>query len=113
MSRTVYRFEFAEGPDMKEVEETLVLSILAVGCLHGEPAVRLDAGYAVDPDRRVVAVDGTTDTGRAVTRVFAGLAIHEFGDDSFSVAQVLRPPPSSPAAASAQAEPDLVGAGTS
>ena len=28
-----------------EVEQTLALSILAVGCLQGEAAVRLDAGY--------------------------------------------------------------------
>jgi hypothetical protein len=105
----VYRFEFAEGPDMKEVEETLVLSILAVGCLHGEPAVRLDAGYAVDAERRVAAVDGTTPSGSAVARVFTGLAIHEFGDENFSIARVDAPLPASPAAASAPREEELAG----
>ena len=56
--RTVYRFEFVHRVDIDEVEQTLALSILAVGCLQGEAAVRLDAGYAIDRDRRVIVVDG-------------------------------------------------------
>jgi hypothetical protein len=109
MIRTVYRFEFTEGPDMKDVEETLLLSILAVGCLHGESAIRLDVGYAIDPERRVAAIDGTTPSGSAVARVFTGLSIHEFGDENFSIARVDAPLPASPAAASAQPEEELAG----
>ncbi len=108
MHRSVYRFTFAEGADMEEVEGTLILAILAVGCLCGEPAIRLDAGYAVDPERRTVAVDGTTETGRAVTRVFTGLAIHEYGDESFSVTRSDDPLPAAPRAASAHPEPACV-----
>jgi len=108
MHRSVYRFTFAEGTDMQEVEDTLILAILAVGCLCGEPAIRLDAGYAVDREQRIVAVDGTTETGRAVTRVFTGLAIHEYGDESFSVARSDDPLPTSPTAASARREPACV-----
>lgn len=85
--RTVYRFEFLHRVDIDEVEQTLALSILAVGCLQGEAAVRLDAGYAIDRDARVIVVDGDTETGRAVTRVFTGFCIHEFGDDAFSVSR--------------------------
>jgi hypothetical protein len=109
MPKPVYRFAFKEGTDMREVEDTLILSVLAVGCLHGESAIRLDAGYAIDSERRVVAVDGTTETGRAVTRVFTGLSIHEFGDETFSVVRVDGPLPASPAAASAQPEEELAG----
>lgn len=108
MHRSVYRFTFAEDADMEEVERTLILAILAVGCLCGETAIRLDAGYAVDPEHRLVAVDGTTETGRAVTRVFTGLAIHEYGDESFSVARSDDPLPASPVAASARREPACV-----
>ena len=85
--RTVYRFEFVHRVDIDEVEQTLALSILAVGCLQGEAAIRLDAGYAIDRDARVIIVDGDTETGRAVTRVFTGFCIHEFGDDAFSVSR--------------------------
>jgi len=82
--RTVYRFEFVHRVDIDEVEQTLALSILAVGCLQGEAAVRLDAGYAIDRVRRVIVVDSDTETGRAVTRVFTGFCIHEYGDDALS-----------------------------
>lgn len=109
MTRTVYRFEFTEGVDMKDVEETLLLSILAVGCLHGESAIRLEVGYAVNAERRTAAVDGTTPSGSAVARVFTGLAIHEFGDGNFSIARVNAPLPASPAAASAPVEDELAG----
>lgn len=95
----VYRFQFAEETDMEEVEKTLFLSILAVGFLHGEAAVRLDAGYAVDAEKRAVAVDAATETGRAVTRVFTGFCIHEFGDENFSIVRSGEPLPQAPAAA--------------
>lgn len=85
MTPTEYRFQFAEGIDAREVEQTLALSILAVGCLHGEAAVRADAAYAVDAARREVRVDGGTPTGHAVVRVFTGLCIHEYGERSFAV----------------------------
>lgn len=100
--RTVYRFEFVHRVDIDEVEQTLALSILAVGCLQGEAAVRLDVGYAIDCDRRVIVVDGDTETGRAVTRVFTGFCIHEFGDDAFSVN---RPVEKSPRGGAAAAPP--------
>lgn len=95
----VYRFQFADDTDMEEVEKTLFLSILAVGFLHGEAAVRLDAGYAVDAEKRVVAVDAATETGRAVTRVFTGFCILEYGDENFSIVRGGDPLPQSPAAA--------------
>lgn len=59
MTKTVYRFEFTDSVDMKDVEETLLLSILAVGYLHGESAIRLEVRYAVNAERRTAAVDGT------------------------------------------------------
>jgi len=95
----VYRFQFVDGTDMEEVEQTLFLSILAVGFLHGEPAVRLDAGYAVDAQKRAVALDSATETGRAVTRVFTGFCIHEFGDENFSIVRSGKALPEAPAAA--------------
>ena len=65
--RTVYRFEFVHRVDIDEVEQTLALSILAVGCLHGEAAV----GEAL----REVTPHGAGLSARAACRVGArGLA---------------------------------------
>jgi hypothetical protein len=85
----MYRFAFTTPADMAEIEKTLLMAVLAVSCLHGPAAVRLDAGYAVDHDRRLLLVDASTPVGRDVTRVFAGLCVHEYGDTSFRVEAVL------------------------
>jgi hypothetical protein len=105
MPRSVYRFTFAEDADMDEVERTLILAILAVGCLCGETAIRLDAGYAINADERVVVLDGSTDIGCAVARVFIGFCTREFGDDTFAVARADGPLPKRPTAATRPCEP--------
>lgn len=96
--RTVYRLAFKIPVDMEAVEETLLLAILAVGCLHGDAAVRLDAGYAIDQQARVVVIDASTDIGRAVARVFIGFCTREFGDDAFGVGRGDPPVPNPPIA---------------
>lgn len=85
--RSVYRIEFNPGTDMGSVEDTLLLAILAVGCQHGQAAVRLETGYAIDADAGVVVLDAEAPLGVAVARVFVGMCSHEFGDDSFRVAR--------------------------
>lgn len=86
--RSVYRLAFTIPVDMEAVEQTLLLAVLAVGCLHGESAVRLDAGYAIDAGGRVVVIDAGTQIGCAVARVFIGFCAREFGDDTFRVERV-------------------------
>ncbi len=83
--RSVYRIEFNPGTDMGSVEDTLLLAILSVGCLHGQAAVRLETGYAIDADAGVVVLDAEAPLGVAVARVFVGMCSHEYGDDSFRV----------------------------
>lgn len=102
--RAVYRLAFETPVDMEAVEETLLLAILAVGCLYGEAAVRLDAGYAIDADARVVVLDASTDIGRAVARVFIGFCTHEFGDGTFAVVRADGSLPKRPPAATRACE---------
>lgn len=97
--RTVYRLAFKIPVDMEAVEETLLLAILAVGCLYGDAAVRLDVGYAIDKDERVVVIDASTEMGRAVARIFIGFCTHEFGDDTFGVVRADGPVPKHPSTA--------------
>lgn len=102
--RSVYRITFTIPVDMEAVEETLLLAILAVSCLHGEAAVRLDAGYAINTRERVVVLDASTDIGIAVTRVFIGFCTREFGDEVFGVARASGPLPRQPTTSRAEAE---------
>ncbi len=83
--RSVFRIQFNDPTDMGAVEDTLSLAFLSVGCLHGEAAVRLEAGFAIDADERVVVLDADAPLALSVARVFVGLCSHEFGDDAFRV----------------------------
>jgi len=103
--RSVYRLAFTIPVDMETVEETLLLAVLAVGCLHGESAVRLDAGYGLDRDDRVVVIDAGTQIGCAVARVFIGFCTREFGDDTF---RVERAGGSAPTAPRSRSRPEAV-----
>lgn len=84
-ARRVYRFQFNEKTNIGEVEDMLLVSILAVGCEHGESAVRLETGYAVDADERLVTLDAGGPLAIAVARVFVGMCSHDFGADAFRV----------------------------
>ena len=83
--RSVYRILFNASTDMGAVEDTLMLAILSVGCLHGEAAVRLEAGYAINADERLVVLDAGGPLALSVARVFVGMCSHELGDDAFRV----------------------------
>lgn len=83
--RAVYRFAFADSTDMAKVEEVLLLAILAVGCLHGQAAVRLEVGYAIKAESRSVVLDAGSALANAVARVFVGFSAHEFGESAFQI----------------------------
>lgn len=84
-TRPLYQLAFTPGADMGAVERTLSLAILAVGCLHGEAAVRLEAGYAIDREKRMVVLEGNGPMATAVARVFVGMCAHAPSTSAFRV----------------------------
>lgn len=93
MTPNVYRFEFERSVPIEEAEMSLHLALFAVEGLFGQARVRLDASYHVDEPRSAIVVDGNTEVGAAVVRVFTSLLLHEFGGDSFSVRRAEPAPP--------------------
>jgi len=80
-----YRFKFEPGVSLTEAEQTLHLSLIAAAGLHGEAVVRLQAAYTVSEQERVVTVDGSTEVGATIAKIYAGLLLREFGADLFQV----------------------------
>lgn len=101
MNRQVFRFSFGELVSMQQVEETLLLSVMAVESLHGATAVRLGGSYALDLSRRVCVVDATAEVGQAICRIFTGLLSREIGDDAFQVTRARPRDAAHPVAAAA------------
>ena len=85
MSTEVHRFKFEQSIPLEEAEMTLHLASYAVEGLFGQARVRLDFSYFVDEPRGTIIVDGTTEVGAAVVRIFTGLVIREFGEEAFQV----------------------------
>ncbi len=91
MNPTAYRYRFEGRVPLQDVEETLLLGVLAAEGLHGAARVAMDCRYSLDKDRRACAVDATTDAGRDLARIFTSLLLHEFGPDAFRVEAVELP----------------------
>lgn len=96
MSQEIYRYTFGPKARMQNVEETLLLAVLAAESLHGQARVRLDASFCLNPEKRTVLIDASSAIGQDLCRIFTGFAIREFGETSFKVRHARK----SPAAAS-------------
>ncbi len=88
MNKGLYRYRFDEQLVLDEIEDTLVLALLAAEALHGEAQVRLDVGHHFDREQRACVIDAGTDAGRDVNRLFVGFLRREFGERAFRVERV-------------------------
>jgi len=80
-----YKYQFRDGLDGRDVEDTLLLAFLAAEGIFGESRVRMDGAYSTDREARTVTVDASTAVGQAVNAVFTVYALKEFGRDGFTV----------------------------
>ena len=85
MIREIYRYNFDSKVPIRDVEESLLLAVLAAESLHGRALVRLDASFSLDPKKRACVVDAATEVGQAIARIFTGFLGREFGEESFKV----------------------------
>lgn len=91
MTSETYEYAFGPQADMSQVEETLLLATMAAEGLHGRARVRLEAGFRCDPASRTARVEGGTDVGEAIARIFTALLASTIGEQSFSIAHGLDP----------------------
>ncbi len=88
MQDGVYRYRFVDQVPIEEIEDTLVLALLAVEGLHGEAQARLDAAHHFDRQGRACVIDAGSPVGVDFNRLFTQFLRREFGPDSFQVARV-------------------------
>lgn len=96
MNRELYRYNFDSKVPIRDIEESLLLAVLAAESLHGRSLVRLDASFCLDSHKRSCIVDAATEVGRAIARIFTGFLTREFGEEAFKVERVGGPPPVGP-----------------
>ena len=97
MNRELYRYNFNAKVPLQDVEESLLLAVLATESLHGRALIRLDASFCLDTGKRSCVVDAATEVGRAIARIFTGFLTREFGEEAFKVERIAAESPISPA----------------
>ena len=81
----VFRFSFDQHVPIEDAEMTLHLAMLAAEGLFGKPRVAMEFRYEIQPFDNVIDIDGESEVGVAVARIFAGLLLREFGDSAFRI----------------------------
>ncbi len=85
MECKVYRYRFKEDVSLGEVEESLMLAVLATESVFGRSRVHLDASFCLNKEKRACEVDASTEVGRNIARIFTGFLSREFGEEAFRV----------------------------
>lgn len=98
MNKQVYRYEFRPEVPLGEIEEVLLLAVIAVEAVHGQAKVRLDGEFLLCEAHRAAVIDATTAVGQDLARVFTGFISEQFGESSFSVERIQGEPEAPPAA---------------
>jgi len=88
MPSELYKYRFNDDVPPQDLEESLLLAVLAVECLLGESRVRLDARYCLRAKDGVCVIDAGSDVGRDINRIFTGFVSREFGRDAFRVHRI-------------------------
>lgn len=88
MSGEAYRYTFSDDVSPSTAEDLLLLAVVAVECLRGGSVVRLDAACQFDETHRTCVVDGDTDVGQSIARIFTGYLTREFGEQAFRVERI-------------------------
>ena len=81
MTKTIYRYSFSTNAPINDVEESLLLAVLATQGLHGEASTRLDGAYFFDANKRGCVIDASTELGEDFNRLFVSFLMREFGNE--------------------------------
>ena len=79
------RYEFKDGIDFAEVEDTLYLALVGTESIHGEVPARLEAGCIVDRPARSCLLACSGPVGRDLNSLFCGFLRKEFGPAAFRI----------------------------
>lgn len=74
-----YRYSFSADVPIEEVEDTLILALVATEALHGAAQTPLDVALCFDRLQRTCVIDASTQVGRDLNRVFVGFVRIQFG----------------------------------
>jgi hypothetical protein len=88
MSQTLYRYQFNKKVPLQEVEDSLMLAVLAVEGIYGRSRLQLDANFLLNKGKRTCVVDTGTEVGIHIACIFTEFLSRQFGEQSFQVKRI-------------------------
>lgn len=85
MNAPRYCFKFTNAVDMRDVEETLLMSVIAAEAVHGRARVHLDARFNVDATNRSCVVGADSVVGQDIAKVFTEFLLLDVGESAFEI----------------------------
>ena len=80
MSHQTYEYRFDSNIPIQELEDTFMLSLLAVESIFGHSRVRMDGHFVFDKDSRRCKIDCSNEVGSHLAHIFTGYATREYGE---------------------------------
>ena len=91
MDNKIFKYHFDDSVPAQELEDTFILALLAVKCLHGILRTREECQFCLDSINRTCVIDASTSVGNDLDRIFAGFAAVEYGE-RLSLIERIQPP---------------------
>jgi hypothetical protein len=88
MSQTVYRYQFNKKVPLQEVEDSLMLAVLAAEGIHGRSRLQLDAKFLLDKGKKTCVIDAGNEVGIHIACIFTEFLSRQFGEQAFQVKRV-------------------------
>jgi hypothetical protein len=89
MTQETYKYRFdPETVPAQDMEDTLMLALLAVECLHSRSRVRMEGRFTIDKQKRTCTIDATTSVGRDLAHIFTGFVISEYGERAVCIKRI-------------------------
>ncbi len=89
MTQETYKYRFdQETVPAQDMEDTFMLSLLAVECLYSRSRVRMEVGFVIDKHNRICIIDAATPVGRDLAHIFTGFATCEYGERAMRIKRI-------------------------
>jgi hypothetical protein len=85
MSTQTYEYRFDTSIPIQELEDTLMLSLIAVESIFGHSRVRMDGRFDFDKKNRRCRIDCSNEVGTHLARIFTGYATREYGENAVHI----------------------------
>jgi len=85
MKNQSYRYNFTRAVPAQDIEDTLMLALLAVESLHGRARVRMDSRFQLDKKNRRCVINAGTRTGADLAKIFTGYVTREYGEKAVGI----------------------------